>query len=161
MTLRPFSEQSLLEYEERMRKEQSGLVFDVDGVTMRWRYEYFIEWERLRTRDDLLSWCHHLCGKGWFTPLRMKMFIEGVCHRKGWRLYGSKRRNDRSKLTPALRMSILTRDGFRCRLCHRSPTEDQVKLHVDHVVPVAAGGKTERSNLRTLCADCNIGKGSN
>jgi hypothetical protein len=160
MNLVQFTEQGMLDYQERMRKEQAGLVFDVDGVTLRWRYEYFIEWGRLRTRDDLISWCHHLCGKGWFTPLRMKMFIEGVCNRKGWRMYGAKRRNDRHKLTPALRLSILTRDNFECVLCGNGRA-DGAKLHVDHIIAVAVGGVTEPANLQTLCALCNTGKGAN
>jgi 5-methylcytosine-specific restriction endonuclease McrA len=32
-------------------------------------------------------------------------------------------------------------------------------LHVDHVVPLAAGGTTSEGNLRTACEECNLGKG--
>jgi 5-methylcytosine-specific restriction endonuclease McrA len=35
-----------------------------------------------------------------------------------------------------------------------------VVLHVDHVVPVAAGGVTIEDNLRTACEECNLGKGT-
>jgi 5-methylcytosine-specific restriction endonuclease McrA len=60
-----------------------------------------------------------------------------------------------------MRYKILSRDRFRCSICGRSPANDlSVNLHVDHVLPVAAGGKTREENLRALCADCNIGKGS-
>jgi 5-methylcytosine-specific restriction endonuclease McrA len=31
-------------------------------------------------------------------------------------------------------------------------------LHVDHVVPVAAGGTTTEDNLLTACEECNLGK---
>jgi 5-methylcytosine-specific restriction endonuclease McrA len=31
-------------------------------------------------------------------------------------------------------------------------------LHVDHVVPLAAGGATKEDNLRTACEECNLGK---
>jgi 5-methylcytosine-specific restriction endonuclease McrA len=31
-------------------------------------------------------------------------------------------------------------------------------LHVDHVVPLAAGGTTSEGNLRTACEECNLGK---
>lgn len=149
-------------YADKRDSERRAIEFDVDGVTLQWvRFGYFIEWGRLRKLEHLLSWCHHLSSKPWLTPQRMQLFIEEVSKRKGWRLYDQKRRNDRHKLTPALRMSIFTRDGFRCRLCYRSPTEDRVKLHVDHIVSVAAGGRTERENLQTLCSDCNIGKGAN
>jgi 5-methylcytosine-specific restriction endonuclease McrA len=58
------------------------------------------------------------------------------------------------------RFSILLRDGFRCRYCGRSSSEDGVKLHVDHVVPRSAGGPSTRDNLVTACQDCNLGKGA-
>ena len=63
----------------------------------------------------------------------------------------------RSKMTPTLRYRVMQRDGFRCVLCGRS-AKDNVQLHVDHICPVSKGGKTELSNLRTLCQDCNLGK---
>ncbi len=64
----------------------------------------------------------------------------------------------RSLLTPSLRYEVMKRDGFKCVICGRSAAVDGVKLHVDHIKPVAKGGKTEMSNLRTLCQDCNLGK---
>jgi hypothetical protein len=59
-------------------------------------------------------------------------------------------------VSKTLRYQILRRDNNTCRTCGRSAHE--VKLHVDHVVPEALGGRTEASNLQTLCADCNGGK---
>ena len=52
---------------------------------------------------------------------------------------------------------VMKRDGFRCVICGRS-AKDGVTLHVDHIIPVSKGVKTEMSNLRTLCSDCNLGK---
>lgn len=63
----------------------------------------------------------------------------------------------RRLMTDSLRYDILVRDGFRCCICGASAA-DGVKLHVDHILPVSKGGKTERSNLRTLCERCNLGK---
>lgn len=63
----------------------------------------------------------------------------------------------RKLMTPSLRYDILKRDEFKCQLCGYSQ-EDGVKLHVDHIVPVAKGGRTKKNNLRTLCEACNIGK---
>lgn len=68
-----------------------------------------------------------------------------------------KRKIERSKMNNSLRYDVLQRDGFRCRICGRT-SNDGVKLHVDHIIPVAKGGKTELSNLRTLCDICNSGK---
>ena len=63
----------------------------------------------------------------------------------------------RKLMTNSLRYDILKRDGFRCAICGRTAA-DGVKLHVDHIIPVAKGGKTEPGNLRTLCSECNEGK---
>ena len=66
----------------------------------------------------------------------------------------------RDPLPAGLRFRILVRDGFRCRYCGRSGDAPGVVLHVDHVVPVAAGGTTSEDNLRTACEECNLGKGT-
>ena len=65
----------------------------------------------------------------------------------------------RDLMSAKLRYKVLQRDGFKCKLCGRTQ-EDGVKLHVDHIFPVSKGGKTEMSNLRTLCDECNLGKGA-
>lgn len=63
----------------------------------------------------------------------------------------------RSIMSDQLRYEILRRDGFRCQLCGAT-AEDGSKLHVDHIIPIAKGGKTVKSNLRVLCERCNMGK---
>ena len=37
---------------------------------------------------------------------------------------------------------------------------DEVGLHIDHIVPIAKGGKTVKSNLQVLCSKCNGKKSS-
>ncbi len=64
---------------------------------------------------------------------------------------------ERAKLSDSLRYDVLKRDGFKCQICGSSAS-DGVKLHVDHIIPVSKGGKTELKNLRTLCDRCNMGK---
>ena len=76
--------------------------------------------------------------------------------------YEKKRRSiseERKLMTSTLRYEILERDGFRCQICGRS-AQDGVILHIDHIKPVSKGGKTDPSNLRVLCAECNLGKGA-
>ena len=58
-----------------------------------------------------------------------------------------------------LRYDVLERDGFRCVICGRS-AKDKLKLHVDHIVPICRGGESTMDNMRTLCEECNLGKGS-
>jgi 5-methylcytosine-specific restriction endonuclease McrA len=51
------------------------------------------------------------------------------------------------------RERILHRDGYTCRRC------GALAQHVDHIHPVARGGGDHESNLRALCAACNLAKG--
>jgi 5-methylcytosine-specific restriction endonuclease McrA len=37
---------------------------------------------------------------------------------------------------------------------------DEVGLQIDHIIPVAKGGKSVSSNLRVLCNKCNASKGA-
>lgn len=65
----------------------------------------------------------------------------------------------RSAMTPKLREAVLKRDNWTCQCCGNSVfLEPNLLLEVDHIVPVSAGGKTEPSNLQTLCWKCNRAK---
>lgn len=64
----------------------------------------------------------------------------------------------RKAIPRRLRFEILRRDGHTCRYCGGSAPD--VKLTVDHVIPVALGGSDDPSNLVTACVDCNSGKSS-
>jgi len=60
--------------------------------------------------------------------------------------------------TVKLRMSIINRDGRRCRICGRRPDDYvDIELHVHHIRPWARGGLTESQNLITLCHTCHNG----
>lgn len=56
------------------------------------------------------------------------------------------------------RYEVLRRDNHTCRYC--GATAPDVKLTVDHVVPVALGGSNDPGNLVAACRDCNAGKSS-
>lgn len=43
----------------------------------------------------------------------------------------------------------------------RTKPRRRVQLHAYHIVPRAAGGSDDLSNLTTACTGCNQGKGSN
>ena len=60
-------------------------------------------------------------------------------------------------MTDSLRYDILRRDNYRCQICGITAKEG-AKLHVDHIMPIAKGGKTVPDNLQTLCDRCNLGK---
>ena len=67
------------------------------------------------------------------------------------------RERERNLMSDSIRYDVLKRDNFKCTICGRTAA-DGIKLHVDHIMPIAKGGKTEMSNLRTLCNQCNSGK---
>jgi hypothetical protein len=67
---------------------------------------------------------------------------------------------DKRDIPLGLRYNVLRRDNFKCVICGASPaTDPKCRLHVDHILPWSRGGKTVIENLRTLCEDCNLGKG--
>jgi len=64
-------------------------------------------------------------------------------------------RVERGKVSNKMRFSIYKRDGYRCRICG-----SRENLEVDHIIPIAKGGKSTYDNLQTLCHYCNVKKGS-
>ena len=71
----------------------------------------------------------------------------------------STKKMQRSKMTSELRESILRRDNWTCQKCGNSVyNEPNLLLEVDHIIPIARGGKTEPKNLQTLCWKCNRNK---
>jgi hypothetical protein len=64
----------------------------------------------------------------------------------------------RTALSKKTRFEVFKRDGFKCQYCGAHPPS--VLLEVDHIVPVAGGGKNHMDNLVTACEPCNQGKGA-
>ena len=67
-------------------------------------------------------------------------------------------RVERGKVTNKMRFAIYQRDGYRCKKCGRRDRGDN--LEIDHIYPIAKGGKSTYDNLQTLCRKCNKEKGS-
>lgn len=85
------------------------------------------------------------------------ILVLGGLIQKETKIYNSK--VERAKLTMSLRYKIFCKDDFKCQICGRS-AKDGAILHIDHIIPISKGGRTEIDNLRTLCQSCNLGKGS-
>ncbi|MBO7560701.1 HNH endonuclease [Candidatus Saccharibacteria bacterium] len=67
----------------------------------------------------------------------------------------------RALMTALLREKIKQRDRYTCKKCGASVfKEPNLLLEIDHIVPLARGGKTTEDNLQTLCWRCNRKKGS-
>lgn len=54
--------------------------------------------------------------------------------------------------------NLFKRDNFTCIYCGKSPIEDGIKLHIEHIDPILIGGLTEIDNLVTACGKCNLAK---
>jgi len=65
---------------------------------------------------------------------------------------------ERIQLSKKQRFAVFKRDGFCCQYCGAVPPS--AVLEVDHINPVANGGKNNIDNLITACFDCNRGKGA-
>ncbi len=60
--------------------------------------------------------------------------------------------------SPKLRMQIVERDLYRCRICGRRAADYvDVELHVHHIRPFVRDGLTVEENLITLCHSCHAG----
>ncbi len=68
-------------------------------------------------------------------------------------------KSQRSLMTRELRDEIAERDDYTCQVCGKVML-DGVGLQIDHIIPVAKGGKSVPSNLQVLCSKCNGRKSS-
>ena len=67
--------------------------------------------------------------------------------------------NRRRKISDATRYAVLERAGFRCQCCGSKPLKNNdVVLHIDHIIPHSLGGSDSIDNLQVLCNKCNISK---
>lgn len=64
-------------------------------------------------------------------------------------------RVERARVSNKMRFAVYRRDHYRCVKCGRKTAD----LEIDHIIPIAKGGKTEFNNLQTLCHSCNVKKG--
>lgn len=59
-------------------------------------------------------------------------------------------------LSVRTRFEVFKRDRFTCSYCGKTPPD--VLLECDHIIPRAAGGSDDITNLTTACKECNAGK---
>ena len=61
------------------------------------------------------------------------------------------------RVMPTIRWQVFKRDNWKCCACGRGSQQDVI-LHVDHIVPRSKGGTDTLDNYQTLCSECNAGK---
>jgi 5-methylcytosine-specific restriction endonuclease McrA len=60
----------------------------------------------------------------------------------------------------SLRRLVIQRADNRCEYCGLSQLGQAATFHIDHVVPVVAGGETTAANLALACVSCSLRKGA-
>ncbi len=65
----------------------------------------------------------------------------------------------KSYVAKKLRQQIREDAGHRCGYCLSDETLTGIPLSIDHLIPEAKGGATERENLWFACRPCNEFKG--
>lgn len=53
---------------------------------------------------------------------------------------------------------VIQRAAGRCEYCKLSQEGQEATFHIDHVIPVAAGGQTIAENLALACVSCSLRK---
>ena len=67
--------------------------------------------------------------------------------------------NRRRNVNDTTRYAVLERAGFKCQCCGIRPLKDNdVILHIDHIIPHSLGGSDNVDNLQVLCDKCNLSK---
>jgi 5-methylcytosine-specific restriction endonuclease McrA len=59
-----------------------------------------------------------------------------------------------------LQRIVLRRSNGRCEYCQLAQAGQEATFHIDHAIPVAAGGKTVADNLALACVSCSLRKGA-
>jgi hypothetical protein len=65
-----------------------------------------------------------------------------------------------TKIPASLRRLVIERAENRCEYCTLSQLGQSATFHIDHVIPVVAGGSTIADNLALACVSCSLYKGA-
>ena len=61
-------------------------------------------------------------------------------------------------ISASIRSQVIGRAKNRCEYCQRSQQGQEATFHIDHILPVSAGGKTIDENLALVCVSCSLRK---
>ena len=108
-------------------------------------------------KKHLIKWIVLLKRGSWTMNIFANEQLRAIGFESTMKDYYSK--EQRKLMTKELREQIIERDNYTCQQCGKY-MPDRVGLQIDHIIPIAKGGKTVPSNLQVLCSLCN-GRKSN
>jgi hypothetical protein len=59
-----------------------------------------------------------------------------------------------------MQRDAIRRAASRCEYCGLAQAGQEASFHIDHVIPVIAGGRTILGNLALACVSCSLRKGA-
>lgn len=101
------------------------------------------------------------CNKPFTTRVKRKVYCTNICGYLALKDQGRIRRENRNRLSginytlAKIKWCVFNRDNFTCQYCGKNPTQDGVRLELDHIQPQAKGGSNIMSNYVTAYNVCN------
>lgn len=78
-------ESRVLFYPKTMDKNQPIVDVSPEGIEL--ENHYWIDANRINSKEKLVEWIHHLCQKTWITPEHIRQIIDGAAQLNGWKIY--------------------------------------------------------------------------
>lgn len=67
---------------------------------------------------------------------------------------------NRPHISAVVRQRVMEAARYRCGYCQTQQAVVGITLHIEHIIPLAAGGSSEEDNLWLACPTCNNHKGT-
>lgn len=99
------------------------------------------EKDRTKSRERARAWVKA-------NPERVRITQQTVRNRRRVRKKGNGGKHTRQEWE-----ALCAQYGHRCLCCGR--TEPEIRLTIDHVVPLSRGGRNDIANIQPLCLSCN------
>lgn len=148
--------------------DQCGTSMSVTGRRAAEQFVYCSRACKDRARKDAViaareqskpdRWCRH-CGVHMPRSMRSDAsYCSAKCNNAAHQLTRRASARSGAKQERIDRAFIIARDEGRCHICGSEPKGSD--LTIDHVVPLALGGKHVSENLAVACLSCNCSKGA-
>jgi len=113
------------------------------------------------TGRNLCVWCGkpvqgrrvRWCGDACVQDYKLAKGDQGAARRLVWKLHRGVCQICRVDVNK-LRRQLVEQHG-KSLLSGRPDLQDHCRWEADHIVPIAEGGKLDRTNLRTVCGHCH------